>query len=666
MEEIGFYFSSDKKTLLSFDPENCPAVVEVPSGVEKIADGVFSGTMASSIIIPDSVTEIGVELFAGAENLKEVTLSRNIRKLGHGTFRCCTSLKKVVLPDELSEFPDSIFEGCESLEEIPFRYGIKEIPMNAFTGCTSLKSVVIPNTVETIKYGALSECTNLHTVVLPGGIRKIEDGAFSGCPALRHIRFAEENPVFFTDEDTGCLYERRDDGKLILIKAPVNLTEIFFSKDVVQTHSEAFEGCESIKQIFLDCEPVDHPLFVALKTEIISAKLIGPEEAAALKAAEPVPQSDFTPDELNLDGEDFNEDEGVFPDEESSEEDSNTDAVLEAGGLQEGAGTAEDAGITENISGTESNADAATDANGDTVIDDEEETFVEIEDPYAAWLEQEKSDGSAPEQSGNDDIIENVTITPEELDEAVQRGIQEEEEAKKALKAPEGFFPEPKKEPEEEAPVEDAEPVFINGMESMSKQFVIFKEEDLYGQKQDKTLEDIETLIVIEERVSPEGFSEEILDFAKSIAKSNNLRKVYVFGGMSLDNDEFLFGFGKFALYRNIIYAVQADSEASLPKEIQSLAEIAELRSPAEKIPPLKDAQALALEKPFKLFVQDNMIEEMTTETVTVEEDLSIDDSIFEKESDALTEEADTEEAAEVKGVGLLVLAQRYLDEQGL
>ena len=60
------------------------------------------------------------------------------------------------------------------------------------------------------------------------------------------------------------------------------------------------------------------------------------------------------------------------------------------------------------------------------------------------------------------------------------------------------------------------------------------------------------------------------------------------------------------------------------------------------------------------------MIEEMTTETVTVEEDLSIDDSIFEKESDALTEEADTEEAAEVKGVGLLVLAQRYLDEQGL
>ena len=74
-----------------------------------------------------------------------------------------------------------------------------------------------------------------------------------------------------------------------------------------------------------------------------------------------------------------------------------------------------------------------------------------------------------------------------------------------------------------------------------------------------------------------------------------------------MDNDEFLFGFGKFAMYRNVVYAALASDEGGLSKEIKNFGEIAELQSP---VTPFQNAAApntLELEKPFKIYIQDSL-----------------------------------------------------------
>ncbi|MDE7291654.1 MAG: leucine-rich repeat protein, partial [Treponemataceae bacterium] len=282
-----FLLTNENKTLSGVDELKCPAEVYVPTGVTKIDRRAFASCPAKKIFLPDTVTQIGYEAFYGCDALEYVRFPKKIESIEPAIFRECFSLQKVELGDEISAFSESMFECCYSLEEAPFRIGITELPRNLFSECASLESLVIPEGVAVIKSGAAAYCQNLSTLVLPSSMRIIEDDAFRNCVNLAHIRFSAENPVFFTDEESGALFERHDDGTFSLIKVPVKATQIRIPKNVTHSHSEAFQGCDSIEKVYIDCAMVDHPLFVALKTEIVDAEFINENEAVAEKQISP-------------------------------------------------------------------------------------------------------------------------------------------------------------------------------------------------------------------------------------------------------------------------------------------------------------------------------------------------------------------------------------------
>ena len=169
---------------------------------------------------------------------------------------------------------------------------------------------------------------------------------------------------------------------------------------------------------------------------------------------------------------------------------------------------------------------------------------------------------------------------------------------------------------EEAQSSEPQEPRFVYGMESVSESFEVVDERSLYPDRpeeqldahQPNELEDITTLVVVTEKVTEQKtVSPEVKDFCVELARAHELKRVYFFGGLGLDNDEFLFGFGKFAMYRNVVYAALASDEGGLSKEIKNFGEIAELQSP---VTPFQNAAApntLELEKPFKVYIQDSL-----------------------------------------------------------
>jgi hypothetical protein len=71
--------------------KECTGVVNVPSGVTSIAEGVFGGRALTSVTIPNSVLSIGAVAF-GASGLTSLTLGNGITSIGHEAFLWTNSL----------------------------------------------------------------------------------------------------------------------------------------------------------------------------------------------------------------------------------------------------------------------------------------------------------------------------------------------------------------------------------------------------------------------------------------------------------------------------------------------------------------------------------------------------------------------------------------------
>ena len=587
-----FFLTNNNKTLSSVYEQNCPAELSIPQGVEKIDRRAMADAPVNRLELPDSVTEIGYEAFAGCDALQFVRLPKHLELVEPGIFSGCLSLEKIEMCDTIKALSESMFERCASLVEFPFRNGILELPRNVFSECVSLESVTLPPSVAVIRSGAFGYCENLETVVLPAGLKLIEDDAFRNCTSLSRIRFADDNPAFFIDDD-GCLFARRDDGSLSLIKVPATARQITIPQTVVQSHSEAFQGCDALEKVFIDCPLVEHPIFVALKTEVV-AEIIDTsseeyqKEAAAKESAEAaiVSQEDIFDDE---DGgiEDSILDDVDAPEEESEQEPPAEEVVAESADESPADGKAQEAGGSE---------DLLADILGQNV-------------------------GSGGDDVSEDEEMESVRIKPEELDDAVARGVQEVDEAVYAARVADAqaHAHDGEGEPEiddEPQSAEPQEPRFVYGMQSVSECFELVDERALYPDRpedqldkhQPNELEDITTLVVVTEKVTEQKtVSPAVKEFCVELARAHELKRVYFFGGLGLDNDEFLFGFGKFAMYRNVVYAALASDEGGLSKEIKNFGEIAELQSP---VTPFQNAAApntLELEKPFKIYIQDSL-----------------------------------------------------------
>lgn len=74
-----------------------------------------------SIIIPDSVTEIGEHTFSGCTNLKSIVLPKNLEIIERQAFRGCSALSEIIIPNTLKgiSFGWSVdqeqFRDCTSL-----------------------------------------------------------------------------------------------------------------------------------------------------------------------------------------------------------------------------------------------------------------------------------------------------------------------------------------------------------------------------------------------------------------------------------------------------------------------------------------------------------------------------------------------------------------------
>ncbi|MBR1804670.1 MAG: leucine-rich repeat domain-containing protein [Muribaculaceae bacterium] len=115
--------------------------------VAAIADRAFSHSRVTQVQIPNTVTTIGQEAFAG-----------------------CDLLSSITLPLYLDHIPPRMLAG------------------------TAITCVAIPEGVTLLGDGAFHECTQLHTVFLPASLLTVGEDAFEDCFNLFEIYCAAPEP----------------------------------------------------------------------------------------------------------------------------------------------------------------------------------------------------------------------------------------------------------------------------------------------------------------------------------------------------------------------------------------------------------------------------------------------------------------------------------------
>jgi hypothetical protein len=85
-----------------------------------------------------------------------------------GMFANCQKLHSIIIPDSVTEIGDSAFSDCTSLTSVEIPDSVTTIGGEAFRDCDSLTSIVIPDSVTWIGYDAFYYCNSLATVYYKG------------------------------------------------------------------------------------------------------------------------------------------------------------------------------------------------------------------------------------------------------------------------------------------------------------------------------------------------------------------------------------------------------------------------------------------------------------------------------------------------------------------
>ena len=157
--------------------------VVIPEGVKRIGgnpdNSIFEDTETEikSVVIPDSVIEIGERAFYTCLQLEEVTMGNGVKKIGQEAFAGCFKMKTIHLSDSLQEIGLRAFNFCESLEALELPSSLRNIEMEAFGNCVRLKSLKIPDGVQAIPPAVFDQCHSLEELYIPSSVTKIGAGS---------------------------------------------------------------------------------------------------------------------------------------------------------------------------------------------------------------------------------------------------------------------------------------------------------------------------------------------------------------------------------------------------------------------------------------------------------------------------------------------------------
>lgn len=154
--------------------------ITFPSTLKTIKDRAFhyNPNYKGAIVLPDSVTTLGIEAFMNTK-ITSVSFGSGLSEIGEAAFYACRSLSVINIPGNVKKIGNDAFMGC-SISKVILNEGVEEIGTGAF--------YYYP---EADEEGYLSGKAALTSISFPDSLKKIGQSAFSvnGASALTSVKF---------------------------------------------------------------------------------------------------------------------------------------------------------------------------------------------------------------------------------------------------------------------------------------------------------------------------------------------------------------------------------------------------------------------------------------------------------------------------------------------
>ena len=250
--------------------------IELNEGVCDIGQWALAWCNLTNMIIPNSVTNMGMGVFACCGKLESVTLPFVGSKRGnsgtsdslfgyvlgnssydggvatkqyyssssYSTFYIPSMLRSVVIMGE-TVLGYGAFYGCSGLTNVTISYGVTDIGIYAFRDCSGLTSIAIPASVTSIGNRAFYGCSGLTSMELPfvGSERgNSGDGGslFGYIFGIASYSGSVAAIQYCTDDPSSCRTNY----------VPASLKTVVITDETVLGHG-AFGGCDRLESVAL-------------------------------------------------------------------------------------------------------------------------------------------------------------------------------------------------------------------------------------------------------------------------------------------------------------------------------------------------------------------------------------------------------------------------------
>lgn len=164
----------------------------------------------------------------------------------------------VVVPDSVTEIGDLCFSGDNYLVSLTLPDGLAELSYGALESCYSLMDFELPKGLKTIGAGALQSIFYLTHLTIPAGVTDIEQMNFLMMHGLEEVSVAEGSTSFTYDAENGllmtadkarllhCFFHLAPQKEIILLEGMKTIDPFAFHYDVTVEKIVLPEGTETI------------------------------------------------------------------------------------------------------------------------------------------------------------------------------------------------------------------------------------------------------------------------------------------------------------------------------------------------------------------------------------------------------------------------------------
>ena len=125
---------------------------EVAYTVVLIGKLSFATSGLTSVVLPQSVTEIGIKAFNACEDLIAINLPNSLKIINEMAFKGCKNLISIDIPDTVTDLGPYAFAECSSLSAVKLSNSLSVLNYNMFEDCVSLKQIKIPESITSLGY----------------------------------------------------------------------------------------------------------------------------------------------------------------------------------------------------------------------------------------------------------------------------------------------------------------------------------------------------------------------------------------------------------------------------------------------------------------------------------------------------------------------------------